>query len=123
MTDRKKSNEKEFLPLEKWVSSLDGDKKATKADNLVEEKEIFNRFNCQSPRKNHELYLSCDTLLLPCVFEEFRSISYETYGLDCADHFNASNLACDAFKGVCKAHVELLTDRDDLYMVEKMMRG
>ena len=40
------------------------------------------------------------------------SISYETYGLDCAHHFTASNLAGDAFKWVCKADVVLLTDRD-----------
>ena len=62
-------------------------------------------------------------MLLACVFEEFRSISYETYGLDCAHHFTASNLAGDAFKRVCKADVELLTDRDHLDMVEKRMRG
>ena len=62
-------------------------------------------------------------LELACVFEEFRSISHETYGLGCAYHFSASNLAGDGFKWVCKADVELLTDRDYLGMVEKMMRG
>ena len=123
MTDRKKFDEKELPPLEKWVNSLDGDKIAISADNLVEAKEVFNQFNCQNLRDYHDLYLSCDTLLLACVFEEFRSISYETYSLDCAHHFTASNLAGDAFKRVCKADVELLTDRDHLDMVEKMMRG
>ena len=105
------------------MNSLDGDKIAISADNLVEAKEVFNQFNCQKLRDYHDLYLSCDTLLLACVFEEFRSISYETYSLDCAHHFTASNLAGDAFKRVCKADVELLTDRDHLDMVEKMMRG
>ena len=123
MTDRKKFDEKELPPLEKWVNSLDGDKIAISADNLVEAKEVFNQFNCQNLRDYHDLYLSCDTLLLACVFEEFRSISYETYSLDCAHHFTASNLSGDAFKRVCKADVELLTDRDHLDMVEKMMRG
>ena len=42
MTDRKKFNEKELPPLEKWVNSLDGDKIAISADNLVEAKEVFN---------------------------------------------------------------------------------
>ena len=45
------------------------------------------------------------------------------HNLDCAHHFTASNLAGDVFKRVCKADVELLTDRDHLDMVEKMMRG
>ena len=90
---------------------------------MVEAKEVFNQFNCQNLRNYHDVYLSCDTLLLACVFEEFRSISHETYGLGCAYHFSASNLAGDGFKWVCKADVELLTDRDYLGMVEKMMRG
>ena len=51
------------------------------------------------------------------------SITYETYGIDCAHHFTASNLAGDALKWVSKADVELLTHRDYLDMVEKMMRG
>ena len=69
------------------------------------------------------LYFSCDTLLLDCVFKKFHSFSYKTYGLDCAHRFTASNLACDTFKLVCKADVELRTDRDHLDMVEKTMRG
>ena len=123
MTDREKFDEKESRPLEKWVNSLDEDKNAIIADNLVEAKIVFNQFNCQNLRDYHDFSLSCDTLLLACVFEEFRSISHETYGLNCAHHFTASNLAGDAFKRVCKADVELLTDRDHLDMVEKMMRG
>ena len=110
--DRKKFDEKDLPPLEKWVNSLDGDKIAIIDDNLVEAKEVFKQFNCQNLRDYHDFFLSCDTLLLACVFEEFRSISHETYGLYCAHHFTASNLAVDAFKRVCKADFELLTDRD-----------
>ena len=102
-----------------WVNSLDGDKVAINADDLIETKEVFNHNICQNMGDYHDLYLSCDTLLLACVFEEFRSISYEIYGLDCAHHFTASNLAGEAFKWVCKADVELLTDRDHSDMVEK----
>ena len=70
------------------------------------------------------MYLKCDTLLLACVFEEFRQISHQTYGLDCARHFSASNLAGDAFKCICKdSNVQLLSDRRHLEMDENMMRG
>ena len=123
MTDRKNFDEKELPLLKKWVNSLDGDKVDINADYLIEDKEVFNQFNCQNLRDYHDLCLSCDTLLQNCVFEEFRCISYEICGLDCAHHFIASNLAGDAFKRVCKADVELLTDRDHLDMVEKMKRG
>ena len=51
-----------------------------------------------------------------------KNIRYETYGLDCANHFTASNLPGDAFKRVYEADVEILTDRIHLEMVEKIMR-
>ena len=105
------------------MNSLDGNKVAIIAENLIEAKVVCNQFNCQNLRDYNDLYLSCDTLLLTFVFEEFRSISYEKYGLDCAHHFAASNLAGDDLKWVCKADVELLTDRNQLDMVEKMMRS
>ena len=62
MTDRKKFDETELPPLEKWVNSLDGEKIAIDADNLIEAKEVFNQFNCRSLCDYHDL-LSCDTLL------------------------------------------------------------
>ena len=62
---------------------------AINADNLIEANEFFNQFNCQNLRDYHDLHLSCDTFILACVFEEFRSISYQTYGIDCAHHFTA----------------------------------
>ena len=58
------------------------------------------------------------------VFEEFGQISHQTYGLDCAHIFSASNLAGDAFKRICKrSNVQLISDRRHLEMVENMMRG
>ena len=100
--------------------SLDEDQIDKIADNLVETKEVFHQFNCQSLRKYHELYVLCDKLLPAFVFKEFRSISYEAYGLDCAHHFTVSYLADDSFKHVCKADKEG-ADRDHLDMVENMM--
>ena len=55
-------------------NSLDGDKIAINADNLVEAKEVFNQFNCQNLRDYHDLYLSCDTLLLAFVFGDFHMV-------------------------------------------------
>ena len=47
-----------------------------------------------------------------------------TYGLDCAHHFGASNLAGDALKCNCKdSNVQLISDRIHLEMAENMMRG
>ncbi len=62
-------------------------------------------------------------LLLACFFEEFRSVCYKAYGLDCCFHYSASNLSGDAFLKICKADLELLTNREHLEMAENLLRG
>ena len=47
-----------------------------------------------------------------------------TYGLDCAHHFIASNLAGDAFQRIAKdSNVQLISNHRHLELVENMMRG
>ena len=46
--------------------------------------------------------MTADALLLASVFEAFREVCYQTYGLDCACYFTASNFSGDAFLKVCK---------------------
>ena len=84
---------------------------------------VFQTFGCLNLGDYHDLYLKTDTLLLACVFEEFRSLCYKTYGLDSAHYFTCSHLSGDAFLKHCKADIELLTDREHLEMVENMVRG
>ena len=46
-----------------------------------------------------------------------------TYGLDYAHHYSASNLAGVAFLKICRANIQLLTNREHLEIVENMIRG
>ena len=85
--------------------------------------EVFSKFGCQNIGDYHDLYLTCDTLLLACVFEAFRDICYNTSSLDCAQYYGASNLSGDAFIKVCKPNLHLLTEREELELVENVMRG
>ena len=62
-------------------------------------------------------------LLLASVFEAFRSVCYETYGVDCAHYYTASNLAGNVFLKICRADLRLLTERDHLHFVEGMIGG
>ena len=41
----------------------------------------------------HNMYLTTDVILLASVFEAFCEVCYQTYGLDCACYFTASNLS------------------------------
>ena len=124
LTKREKFAEKEVPPLQNWSYVLNGGKVAVSQADLEHARKVFRVFKCQNLEDYHNLYLKCDTLLLACVFEEFRQVSHQTYGLDCAHHFSASNLAGDAFKLICKdSNVQLFSDRRHLEMVENMMRG
>ena len=122
LTDRSKFAEKEFPPLEKWKNSLDNGKLQT-IEELQKAKTFFDTFQYRNLADYHNLYLKCDTLLLACVFEEFWRLCMNTYGLDCAHHCCASHLAGDAFLKICRANIQLLTNKEHLEFVENMIRG
>ena len=84
---------------------------------------MYTRFGCQTFCEYSDLYVTTDTLILACVFEEFRRVCYETYKLDCAQYFTVSNLSGDAFLRTCKADPHLLTNREHLDMAENLIRG
>ena len=72
---------------------------------------VYTRLGCQTLGEYSDLYLTTDTLILACVFEEFRRVCYETYELDCAQYFTVSNLSGDAFLRTCKSDLHLLINR------------
>ena len=43
---------------------------------------VFNKFNIKNLGEYHDLYAQNDTILLADVFESFRNLCIETYGLD-----------------------------------------
>ena len=123
MPKRENFAEKELPPLQNLSNVLNGGKFAVSEADLEHARKVFRVFKCQNLEDYHNLYPKCDTLLLACVLEEFRQISHQTYGLDCAHHFSCSNLTGDAFKRICKdSIVQPLSDRRHLEMVENMMR-
>ena len=82
----------------------------------------FQTFKCINIGEYHDLYLTSDTLLLACVYEEFREVSFKTYKLDCINYYTASKLSWDALLRICKADIQVLTDREHLDVVEGLMR-
>ena len=74
---------------------------------------------CASLGEYNDVYQATDVLLLAPVIEAFREVCYETYRLDCAFYFTASNHSGDAFLKICIADLELLTEREHLDMVQK----
>ena len=66
-----------------------------------------------------DFYVQNDTLLLPDVFENYRSICLEIYELEPARFLTAPGIVQQAALKMTKVKLNLLTDIDMLLMVEK----
>ena len=61
--------------------------------------------------------------MLPDVFENFRKMCLKIYELDSAKILSAPILAWQVFLKKTKVKLDLLTDMDMLFMLEKDIRG
>ena len=77
----------------------------------------------RTPGEYHDLYLRTDVLLLTGVFENFRDLCMEYYGLDPAHYYTLPNFAWDAMLLKTGVEIEQLHDQEMFEMVEKGMRG
>ena len=71
----------------------------------------------------HDLYLETDVILLANVFESFRKVCSDNYGLDPAHFYTALGLAWKACLKKTGVNLELLKDPDMLLMFECGIRG
>ena len=70
----------------------------------------------------HDLYVQSDTLLLADVFENFRNMCLDIYGLDPTYFVSTPGLAWQACLKKTGVKLELITDYDMLLMIEKGIR-
>ena len=84
---------------------------------------VFNKFNIKNLGVYHDLYVQSDTLLLADIFENFRNMCFEVYGLDPVYFLSAPGLAWQACLEKTGVKLELITDVDMLVMIEKGIRG
>ena len=98
-----KFREKELPPKEKSYSNL--------TESHIEDDEYeralkkWEHFGIRNLGQYHDLYLRTDVLLLTDVFENFRDLCLEYYGLDPAHYFTLPNFAWDAM--LLKTGVEI----------------
>ena len=108
-------------PIESFYSELN--KSGISEDNSTHAQNVWETFEMETLQDYHDLYLKTDVLLLADVFENFRDVCQENYGLDPAWYYTAPGLAWDAALKVTKVELELLADPDMLLMIEKGIRG
>ena len=73
-------------------------------------------------KDNHNLYNLSDVLLLADIFENFRNICTNHYGLDPASYYSAPGPVRDAALKIIKIQLELPSDPDMLLMIESGIR-
>ena len=72
----------------------------------------------------HNFYLLTDVLLLANVFENFRDVYLQHYGLDPAHNYTSPGLSWRASLNMMDVELDLLTDIDQhLFIEEGIRRG
>ena len=81
------------------------------------------RPSCKTLGDYCDLYVKTDAVLLADVFENFRKVCMEEYGLDPAHYYTAPDLSWDALVKKTGVELDLLTDLDMHLFIEKGLWG
>ena len=100
---------------EKFYSSLSG--KGITDEEYAHAKQVWETFGCRNLGDYHDLHVATD------LFENFRKVCQEKYGLDPAHYYSAPGLSWDALLKKTGVELELLTDLDMHLFIERRMRG
>ena len=84
---------------------------------------VWETFECKTLGDYHDLYVKTDVALLADVFENFRNLCQEQYGLDPAHYYTSPGLSWDALLKKTGVELELFTDPEMYLFVERGMRG
>ena len=98
------------------------------ADEDISEEEyghaikVWETFGIENMGQYHDLYLKSDVLLLADVFQNFREICLNIYGLDPAHYVSSPGLSWDAMQKMTGVKLDLISDVDMQNFIEKGMR-
>ena len=106
--------------LEKFYNDLtDEDISQESYERLMNVCELF---KIQTLGQLHDLYLKIDVLILASVFEFYRKMGVQEYGLDPAYYISAPAFSFDAMLFKCDVELELFDDVSMYKFVERGMR-
>ena len=118
MDDLEKLNEASLNDKEVFYSHLNM-KDITDAD-YSHEKTACKDFEIKKLGEFDHLSVESNKLLLADIFENFQNMSLEIYGIDPAKFLSAPGLAWKVALKKTKVKLDLSTDIDILFMVEKL---
>ena len=116
-----KFSARQLPPQELFYSKLNDE--GISNDDYSHAQKVCDEFQCKTFRDYHDLYHVSDVLILADVFENFRDVCIENYGIDPTHHYTAPGVAWDAALKMTKIELELLNDYDMLLMIQKGILG
>ena len=117
----KKLDEASLPPKRSLYSKLTGE--GITGKDCQHAQTVWKEFKIESMKDYHNFYNLSDVLLIADVFESFRNICMNHYGLHPAWYYSAPGLAWDAALKITNVQLELLSDPDMLLMTESGIRG
>ena len=116
-----KFREKQLPPKDAFYSNLT--ESHIEDDEYERAQRIWEHCGIRNLGQYHDLYLRTDVLLSTDVFEKFRDLCLEYYGLDPVHYFALPNFAWDAMLLKTGVEIDPLTDQEMYEMIEKGLRG
>ena len=116
-----KFSETQLPPQESFYSKLCDE--GISDEDYLHAQEVWKVFNCQTFSDYHNIYNVSDVLILADLFENFRNVCNENYGLDPAHYYTSPGLAWDAALKKTNISLELLSDFNMILMIKKGIRG
>jgi len=89
-------------------------------DEYEHAQQIWNQYGCQTMEDYTALYVKL--VLLADVFEQFRRLAFQQYGLDPAHYWTLAGYTWQAALTFTGMQLELITDPDIFLMVESAIR-
>lgn len=121
LTDISKLKDDTLPDISKFFSSLYNS--TISAEDYNHAKTVFREFNCKTLQDYCELYCKLDVALLAEIIFNFRFEILSDIGLDICWYISLPQLAMDSMLKITKINIELLTDINDILMVEQNIRG
>ena len=99
----------------KYLPSIDRFYSSLKLQNISQEEynktiEIYKKLKCKNVKDYLEAYMKLDICLQADIFNSFRNVIWDKFGIDCSKYITSCSLSLDLMLKYTKAKIELFKD-------------
>ena len=114
-------SETELPPKEAFYSTLK--EEGISDSDYDRARNVYKATGCETLLDYMLLYVKQDAVILCDIFENFRDLCMEYYGLDCSHYMSLPGFSWDAMLKKTGVKLELITDLDMYTFIEENLRG